>query len=92
MQIFGEKNPMSSQDWAELIHRVSVKRFPEAAELLLKTRGNEPNAKVVKVVASKLKTEWGSIYRIRRESAYSTKEVAHEVLENVEDWLDSLNS
>lgn len=90
MKVFNEKNRMSSQDWAELVHRVSVKRFSRAAELLLKTRGEEPHAKGVKEVALKLKAEWESVYRMRRESGYSAKEVAQEVLENVEDWLNTL--
>ena len=89
MHIFEKGNSMSPQDWAELIHRVRVKRFQEAAELLLKARREKANAKVVKIVALRMKTEWESVREIRRESGYSTKELAQEVIENIEDWLES---
>lgn len=91
MHLFNEKNRMSSRDWSELLHRVRVRRFSRAAELLLKTRGEEPSNKAVKQIALKLQADWESLYQMRRESGYSTKEIAQEVLENVEDWLDSVS-
>lgn len=89
MQAFEEKNSMSLEKWKELVHRVKVDRPVEAAQLLLELRGERPSTKRVNQVVRRLVVERESIYKMRRESGYETKEIAEEILQNVEDWLDS---
>ncbi len=83
---------MRDERWDEVIHCIKVKRFPEVANLLLKIREAKPAGKDVKKVAAQLKREWERVHQLRRPLGTELREIAEEVVDNIEDWLDFLPS